>query len=99
MRSGSARSCRYYTQLSTYNMVLEILPELRALSDVLSKIYIRSPATGQMVPMSTLVSFDTKKTGYLSINHQSQFPAATIYFNTAPGVVAWRGGDRRSRPR
>jgi HAE1 family hydrophobic/amphiphilic exporter-1 len=32
------------------------------------------------------VSFDTKKTGFLSINHQSQFPAATVYFNTAPGI-------------
>ncbi len=27
-----------------------------------------------------------EKTGYLSINHQSQFPAATVFFNLAPGV-------------
>ena len=83
---GQRQVVQYYTQLSTYNVVLEILPELQGLSDVLSKIYIRSPVTGQMLPMSTLVTFDTKKTGYLSINHQSQFPAATISFNTAPGV-------------
>ena len=83
---GQRQVVQYYTQLSTYNIVLEILPELQGLPDVLSKIYIKSPATGQMVPMSTIVSFDTKKTGFLSINHQSQFPAATIYFNTAAGV-------------
>jgi hydrophobe/amphiphile efflux-1 (HAE1) family protein len=83
---GQRQVVQYYTQLSTYNVVLEILPELQGLSDVLSKIYVKSPATGQMVPMSTVVSFDTKKAGFLSINHQSQFPAATVYFNTAPGV-------------
>ncbi len=83
---GQRQVVQYYTQLSTYNVVLEILPALQGLSDVLSKIYVKSPATGQMVPMSTLVSFDTKKAGSLSINHQSQFPAATVYFNTAPGV-------------
>ena len=32
------------------------------------------------------MTFDTKKTGFLSINHQSQFPAATIFFNLQPGV-------------
>ncbi len=83
---GQRQVVQYYTQLSTYNVVLEILPELQGLADVLSKIYVKSPATGQMVPLSTLVSFDTKKAGFLSINHQSQFPAATVYFNTAPGV-------------
>jgi hydrophobic/amphiphilic exporter-1 (mainly G- bacteria), HAE1 family len=84
---GQRQVVQYYTQLSTYNVVLEILPELQAMSDVLSKIYIKAPATGQMIPLSTLVSFNTKKTGFLSINHQAQFPAATIYFNTAPGIA------------
>jgi hydrophobe/amphiphile efflux-1 (HAE1) family protein len=83
---GQRQVVQYYTQLSSYNVILEILPELQGLSDVLNRIYIKSPTTGQMVPVSTLVSFDTKKAGFLAINHQSQFPAATIFFNTAPGV-------------
>ena len=83
---GQRQVVQYYTQLSTYNVILEILPELQGKSSVLSKIYIKAPATGQMIPLSTLVSFNTKKTGFLSINHQAQFPAATIYFNTAPGI-------------
>ena len=83
---GQRQVVQYYTQLSTYNVVLEILPELQGMSGVLSKIYVKSPATGQMIPLSTLVSYNTKKTGFLSINHQAQFPAATIYFNTAPGI-------------
>jgi multidrug efflux pump subunit AcrB len=83
---GQRQVVQYYTQLSTYNVILEILPELQGLQDVLNKIYIKSPTTQQMIPISTVVSFDTKKTGYLSINHQSQFPAATVYFNLAPGI-------------
>jgi HAE1 family hydrophobic/amphiphilic exporter-1 len=83
---GQRQVVQYYTQLSTYNVILEILPELQGMSDVLSRIYIKAPATGQMIPLSTLVSFNTSKTGFLSINHQAQFPAATIYFNTAPGI-------------
>jgi hydrophobe/amphiphile efflux-1 (HAE1) family protein len=83
---GQRQVVQYYTQLSSYNVVLEILPELQGLPDILSKIYIRSPVTGQMIPISTVVKFDTKNAGFLAINHQSQFPAATIYFNTAPGV-------------
>ncbi len=93
---GQRQVVQYYTQLSTYNVILEILPELQEKSSVLSKIYIKAPASGQMIPLSTLVSFNTKKTGFLSINHQSQLPAATIYFNTAP----WRilGAGRRGDP-
>ena len=71
---GQRQVVQYYTQLSTYNVVLEILPELQGMSDVLSRIYIKAPATGQMIPLSTLVSFNTKKTGFLSINHQSPVP-------------------------
>jgi hydrophobe/amphiphile efflux-1 (HAE1) family protein len=83
---GQRQVVQYYTQLSTYNVILEILPELQGLPDILNRIYIKSPATGEQVPVSTLATFDTKKTGFLSINHQSQFPAATIFFNLAPGV-------------
>jgi HAE1 family hydrophobic/amphiphilic exporter-1 len=83
---GQRQVVQYYTQLSTYNVVLEILPELQGLANVLDKIYVRSPTTGQMLPLSTLVTVDTKKTGFLSVNHQSQFPAATVFFNLQPGV-------------
>src|SRR5258708_16619192 len=40
-----------------------------------------------MVARSAMVSFGQNKTGFLSINHQSQFPAATIFFNLQPGVA------------
>ena len=62
--------------------------------DTLNKIYIKSPLTGQQVPLSAFMKFDTGHTSYLSINHQGQFPAVTLSFNLAAGRRARRCGDR-----
>ena len=80
---GQRQVVQYYTQLSTYNVVLEILPELQGLSDVLSKIYMKSPRDGADGPAVDAGELNTNKTGFLSINHQGQFPAATIYLQSA----------------
>ncbi|WP_199902503.1 efflux RND transporter permease subunit, partial [Azospirillum sp. B4] len=73
-------------QLNSYHVVLEITPELQGSPDTLNKLYIKSPLTGQQVPLSTFVKFDTSHVNYLSINHLGQFPAVTLSFNLAPGV-------------
>jgi multidrug efflux pump subunit AcrB len=51
----------------------------------LDKIYIRAPATGQQVPLSTFAHYDTSPVNLLSVNHQGQFPAVTLSFNLQPG--------------
>ena len=45
------------------------------------------------MPLSTFVKVDTTKTAYLSISHQSQFPAVTLSFNLAPGVALGEAVD------
>jgi HAE1 family hydrophobic/amphiphilic exporter-1 len=55
--------------------------------DLFSKLYVTSPLTGQQVPLSSFVKIDTTRTAYLSISHQSQFPAVTLSFNLNPGVA------------
>jgi multidrug efflux pump subunit AcrB len=40
-----------------------------------------------MVPLSTFVRLDATKTNYLSISHQSQFPAVTFSFNLTSGTA------------
>jgi multidrug efflux pump subunit AcrB len=60
---------------------------LQADPNTLNKLYVKSPITGQQVPLSTFAKFDTKQVTYLSINHQGQFPAITLSFNLAPGVA------------
>jgi hydrophobic/amphiphilic exporter-1 (mainly G- bacteria), HAE1 family len=83
---GQRQAAQYFTQLNSYHVILEIDPKLQADPDTLNKIYITSPVTGQQVPMSTFVKFDTNHVNYLSINHQGQFPAVTLSFNLGAGI-------------
>jgi HAE1 family hydrophobic/amphiphilic exporter-1 len=94
---GQRQVTQYFTQLNSYHVVLEINPDLQSAPDTLNKLYITSPLTGQQVPLSTFVKFDTAHTGYLSINHQSQFPAVTLSFNLAPGVALGQAVDAIER--
>jgi multidrug efflux pump subunit AcrB len=84
---GQRQVTQYFTQLNSYHVVMEVLPELRSSADALRSIYLRSPVTGQQVPLSTLTKWTTAPTTFLSINHQGQFPAVTISFNLAPGAA------------
>jgi multidrug efflux pump subunit AcrB len=83
---GQRQVTQYFTQLNAYHVVLEIDPALQADPGTLNKLYLTSPTTGQQVPLSTFVKFDTNHVNYLSVNHQGQFPAVTLSFNLAPGV-------------
>jgi hydrophobic/amphiphilic exporter-1 (mainly G- bacteria), HAE1 family len=84
---GQREVTQFFTQLNSYHVVLEVTPGLQADPNTLNKIYIKSPATGQQVPLSTFVHFDTHHVGYLSVAHQGQFPAVTLSFNLAPGAA------------
>ena len=84
---GQRQITQYFTQLNTYWVILEILPELQKSLDSLDRIYVKSPLTGAAVPLSALVDVDSYKVGPLSVNHQGQFPAATLTFNLRAGVA------------
>jgi HAE1 family hydrophobic/amphiphilic exporter-1 len=84
---GQRQVAQYFTQQNTYHVVMEILPELQGDVGSLDKIYIRSPTTGQQVPLAAFAKWTTRDTVPLSISHQGQFPAVTISFNLAQGVA------------
>jgi HAE1 family hydrophobic/amphiphilic exporter-1 len=84
---GQRPIAQYFTQLNQYRVILEVSPELQTGPEALEKIYVRSPATGQMVPLSAIVRADATRTNYLSISHQSQFPAITFSFNLTSGIA------------
>jgi hydrophobe/amphiphile efflux-1 (HAE1) family protein len=84
---GQRQVTQYFTQLASYHVVLEVMPALLGQPGTLNKIYIKSPTTGQQVPLSAFTKFDTGHTSYLSINHQAQFPSVTLSFNLAPGAA------------
>jgi HAE1 family hydrophobic/amphiphilic exporter-1 len=84
---GQRQAAQFFTQQNSYHVVLEITPSLQTDPDSLHKLYLKSPLTGQMVPLSAMTRYDTQHVTYLSINHQGQFPAVTISFNLAPGAA------------
>jgi len=84
---GQREVTQYFTQLNSYHVVMEVLPELQDQPNTLNSLYVNSPVTGQQVPLNTLVKWTTRPTTFLSINHQDQFPAVTLSFNLAPGVA------------
>ncbi|WP_298014074.1 efflux RND transporter permease subunit [uncultured Castellaniella sp.] len=94
---GQRQVAQYFTQINSYNVVLEVTPEWQRDPDVFSHLYVTSPLTGQQVPLSSLVKVDTSRTGYLSINHQGQFPAVTISFNLAHGYSLGQAVDAIQR--
>ena len=74
-----------FTSLNQYHVVLEVDPQFQYGPDALRDIYLNS-ASGQQVPLSTLVD-STIKPSPILINHQSMFPSVTISFNLKPGVA------------
>ncbi|MDB5579392.1 MAG: acriflavine resistance protein [Bradyrhizobium sp.] len=84
---GQRQVTQYFTQLNSYHVILEILPELQGNLDTLNKLYIRSPTTGDQVPLSAFAKWTSVPVRPLSISHQGQFPAITISFNLAPGAA------------
>ncbi|QOT77156.1 MdtB/MuxB family multidrug efflux RND transporter permease subunit [Cupriavidus basilensis] len=72
-----------FTQASQYRVVLEAMPQFRTDPQSLAELRLPSSSGGQ-VPLGAFARI-SERTGPLVINHQGQFPSATISFNLAPG--------------
>ncbi|MGB7260256.1 MAG: multidrug efflux RND transporter permease subunit [Pseudolabrys sp.] len=94
---GQRQIAQYFTQLSSYYVILEVLPALQGDPATLDKIFLRSPTTGGEVPLSTFAKWTTQPIEPLSISHQGQFPAITISFNLAQGVALGQATDAIER--
>jgi len=89
---GQNQVTQYFTN-NSYYVVLEVLPQLQGNLQTLNQLYIRAPATGQLVPLSTLVNVDNAHIGPLLVAHSGQFPAVTLTFNLPPGVALGQAVD------
>jgi multidrug efflux pump len=81
---GQAQVSTIYEQLNQYHVVMEVDPRYQQTPDALQAIYVPSK-NGVQVPLSTVAHFEQGNTS-LAVNHQAQFPSATMSFNLAPGV-------------
>jgi multidrug efflux pump subunit AcrB len=96
---GQRQVTQYYTQLNTSPVILEITPELQNDLTSFDHIYVKSPVTGGVVPLTALVDIDSNKVGPLAITHQGQFPAVTLAFNLRPDIALGQAVDARAMPR
>jgi HAE1 family hydrophobic/amphiphilic exporter-1 len=83
---GQRQVTQYQTQTNQYYVVLEVDPSVRGTADSLSYFRLRSPLTGQMVPLLAVANLAPSEEGPLTIQHLGMFPAVNISFNLAAGV-------------
>jgi multidrug efflux pump subunit AcrB len=81
---GQAQVSTMYRQLNQYHVVMEVDPKLMSGQDALKNTYVKS-SNGTQIPLSVIAHLLPSNTS-LQVNHQGQYPAATISFNLAPGV-------------
>jgi hydrophobe/amphiphile efflux-1 (HAE1) family protein len=81
---GQRNVATVFGQLDQHKVILELDPSFQEEASSLQTLYVRSPLTGQMVPLSTLIRPEMS-VAPLTINHQDQFPSVTLSFNLAPG--------------
>jgi HAE1 family hydrophobic/amphiphilic exporter-1 len=94
---GQRQIAQYFTQLSSYYVIMEVLPSLQGDPATLDKIFLRSPTTGGEVPLAAFARWTTHPIEPLSISHQGQFPAITISFNLAQGTALGQATDAIDR--
>jgi multidrug efflux pump len=73
-----------FTQSNQYRVVLEVAPQFKLGPEALQSIHVASSA-GKPVPLTSVATVRERPMA-LAVNHVGQLPAATISFNTAPGV-------------
>src|SRR5207237_1279700 len=88
---GQRQVSTIFTQLNQYRVILELKPEFQQDPGTLDRLYVRT-LSGDQVPLSSIATGRIESTS-LAVNHQGQFPAVTLSFDTAPGVALGEAVD------
>lgn len=81
---GTRQISTIYTSIAEHPVIVELAPEFQQDLQSISDLYLNS-TQGYLIPLATVASI-RYTTQPLVINHQGQFPAATISFNLKPGA-------------
>ena len=84
---GQRQIGEYQNEVNQYRIILEADSRQRGRVDSLQYFHLRSPLTGQMVPLSAITRLAPPSVGPLTITHDGMFPSATISFNLPAGVA------------
>lgn len=74
-----------FTETNQYRVVLEARPETQSQANALHSIQLRGSG-GEPTPLAAVARI-TERRAPLQVVHVAQYPAATIGFDTAPGVA------------
>ncbi len=88
---GSRQVSTIYTNVDSYQVILEVMPQFQRDPDALGLLYVKSQA-GKLVPLNEIASLQTG-VGPLSVAHYGQLPAVTLSFNLQPGVSLGQAVD------
>lgn len=80
---GSRQVSPIFAPEDQYQVILELLPELRADPQALAWLHVRS-RTGQLVPLDAVARVG-RSVGPLTVSHAGQLPAVNVSFNLRPG--------------
>lgn len=80
---GDLQISTIYAESNTYKVILELLPQYNN-QETLNRLEVRSN-NGSLVPLGAIAKILVKDE-LLTINHQGQVAAATMFFNLKPGV-------------
>ncbi|WP_269620277.1 multidrug efflux RND transporter permease subunit [Zhongshania sp. BJYM1] len=81
---GQRQIATLFTQSNQYRVVLEVDPVQSSGLAALKNLYVPT-ASGVPAPLSSVATVEQRSAALL-INHQGQFPAATLSFNLAEGA-------------
>lgn len=84
---GQRQINEFQTETNQYNVILEIDSSQRGNADSLAFFHLRSPTTGQMVPLMSFARLEPPTSGPVVITHNGMLPAANLSFNLSPGVA------------
>jgi HAE1 family hydrophobic/amphiphilic exporter-1 len=76
---------QFTTDLDQYQVIPEVEKEHQAVPNDLHMLYLRSPVTGKLVPLKSVVSW-REEAGPQSVPHCEQQESATLSFSLYPGI-------------
>ncbi len=82
---GERQVSTIYTNVDSYQVIMEVAPEAKQDESAFSKIFVRS-SSGALVPLSSFSTVE-RTLGPTSIDHVGQLQAVTVSFNLAPGAA------------
>ncbi|MCA1810045.1 MAG: efflux RND transporter permease subunit [Lentisphaerae bacterium] len=83
---SGGRALTFYTDSDTYDVIPEVLPARARQPEDLGRLRVKSPLTGEAVPLAALAWWE-ETVGPQNVPHSQQLDSATLSFNLRPGVA------------